>query len=113
MRRFTDYLVLCLAGFFGLGSLALFILFLFAGSLNLTELGLDQRGILWLDAGLSLAFFLQHSIMVRKSFRLWLDRFFPEEYDRALYAIASGAVLLMVIFLWQETSQTLVLSGVL
>ncbi len=113
MRRFVDCLVLVLAGLCGYGSLAFFIVFLFAGSLGLTDLGLDQRGRLWLDAGLSLLFFVQHSLMVRKPFRRWFDRHLPEEYDRAFYAIASGAVLLTVIFLWQDTSPSLLLSGIL
>ncbi len=113
MRKFADCLVLVLAGLCGYGSLALFIVFLFAGSLDLTETVLDQRGRLWLDAGLSLLFFVQHSCMVRKPFRRWFGRLLPEEYDRAFYAIASGAVLLTVIFLWQETSPPLALPGML
>ncbi len=111
VRIFSDCLVIALAGLCGYGSLALFIVFLFAGSLDLTETVLDQRGRLWLDAGLSLLFFVQHSFMVRKPFRRWFGHFFPQEYDRAFYAIASGAVLLMVIVLWQETSPSLLLSG--
>jgi protein-S-isoprenylcysteine O-methyltransferase Ste14 len=53
-------------------------------------------------------FFIQHSGMVRRSFRKWLTRFIPEEYNSALYAIASGIVLLGVIVFWQESSQMLI-----
>jgi protein-S-isoprenylcysteine O-methyltransferase Ste14 len=80
--------------------------FLFAGSLNLVNLGLDESGVLWLDVGLCLLFFIQHSGMVRRPVRQWLAPFIPEEYGSALYAIASGVVLLIVIVFWQESAQT-------
>jgi len=86
----------------GGGSLVVFTLFLFFGSFNLVNLGLGQGGLLLLDTGLSLLFFLQHSGMVRKKFRRSLAKIMPEQYYGALYAIASGAVLLAVIFFWQE-----------
>ena len=94
MNRYTAYIVLGLAGFFGWGSLIAFMVFLWADSWNLVNMGLNESGGLWLDAGLSMLFFIQHSGMVRRSFRKWLTRFIPEEYNSALYAIASGIVLL-------------------
>ncbi len=105
MNKYTAYIVLSLAGLFGWGSLIAFMIFLFAGSLNLVNMGLNESGVLWLDAGLSLVFFIQHSGMVRRSFRQWLTRFIPEEYGSALYAIASGIVLLGVIVFWQESAR--------
>jgi protein-S-isoprenylcysteine O-methyltransferase Ste14 len=51
-------------------------------------------------------FFIQHSGMIRKPFRRWLARLIPEEYAGAIYAIASGIVLLLVILLWQTSTQT-------
>jgi protein-S-isoprenylcysteine O-methyltransferase Ste14 len=69
---------------------------------------LNENGVLWFDAGLSFIFFVQHSGMVRKPFRRWLGRFVPEEYGGAVYAIASGIVLLLVILLWQKSSQTII-----
>ena len=87
-------------------SLLVFMIFLWVGSLNLLDMHLDESGILWLDAGLSFLFFIQHSAMIRKPFRRWLARFIPEEYAGAIYAIASGVVLLPVILLWQTSTQT-------
>jgi methanethiol S-methyltransferase len=70
---------------------------------------LDENGVLWLDAGLSLFFFIQHSGMIRKPFRRWSARFISEEYAGAIYTIASGIVLLLVVLLWQRSTQTVIL----
>ncbi len=89
-------------------SLLVFMIYLFVGSLNLLDMRLDESGILWCDAGLSLLFFIQHSGMIRKPFRHWLARFIPKEYAGAIYTIASGIVLLLVILLWQTSTQTVI-----
>jgi methanethiol S-methyltransferase len=102
MRKFSTYLVLGLAGLSGGGSLLAFTAFLYAGSLCLTDLGLGQQSALLLDAGLSLLFFIQHSGMVRRPFHKWLNRFVPDEYNGAVYSIASGIVLSGLIIFWQE-----------
>jgi protein-S-isoprenylcysteine O-methyltransferase Ste14 len=110
----TAYMVMSLAVLFGSGSLLAFLVFLLAGSPELIRLNLRASEVLWWDAGLSMAFFIQHSGMVRRSFRRWLARFLPEEYAGALYAIVSGIVLLAVIALWQKSSVTfLTVNGVL
>jgi len=114
MSKYTPYIMIGLARIFGGMSLLIFMIFLFVGSLSLLDMHLDESGVLWLDAGLSLLFFIQHSGMIRKPFRRWLARFIPEEYTGAIYAIASGIVLLLVILLWQTSTQTVVtLSGLL
>lgn len=56
------------------------------------------------NAGLSLAFFLQHSIMVRRSFKQRLSKIFPDAYHGAIYSIASGVFLFAVVILWQSTT---------
>lgn len=112
MRRFSTYMILGLSGLLGGGSLIVFTVFLYAGSFNLTDPGLGHKNDLWLDAGLSLMFFIQHSGMVRTPFRRWLTRFIPEEFSGAVYAIASGAVLAAVIIFWQEGAPLFTASGV-
>lgn len=102
MNKTTTSIAALIAALLGGGSLLLFALFLFRGSLNLTDLGLDPGGILWLDGALSLLFFIQHSGMVRKSFRRRLAAFVPDEYHGAVYSAVSGIVLLTVIVLWQK-----------
>lgn len=108
MNKYAAYLMMGLARILGGMSLLAFVIFLFAGSLNLLDMHLDESGVLWLDAGLSLLFFIQHSGMVREPFRRWLARFIPEEYAGAIYAIASGIVLLLVILLWQTSTRTII-----
>ena len=105
--RFKDYLVIGLAVLFGGGSLILFLLFLLAGSPELVSFNLRPNQVLWWDTGLCIAFFLQHSGMVRKSFRQRLARSLPAEYEGAVYAIASGIALLVLMVLWQKSAPTL------
>jgi len=85
----------------------LFVVFLFAGPLRLVELNLGSRGALAVDASFSMLFFVQHSWMVRRSSRERLARIIPTHYLDAVYAIASGIALLMVVLLWQESRQLL------
>lgn len=105
--RFVPHVTLVLAGVIGGVSLFVFLLFLFSGSLTPVNLRLSENAKLWFDACLCLAFFIQHSVMVRKSFRRRLLRFLPAQYDGASYAIASGIVLLALVVLWQESVRTL------
>ena len=108
--RSAAYITIALAYLLGGGSLLLFALFLFHGSLNLVDLGLSQTAAIGLDAILSLAFFVQHSAMIRRSFRRLLIRFLPEDYHGVLYTITSGVVLLALVLLWQESAKQLVAS---
>lgn len=92
-----------IAGILGAGSLALFGLFLWTGAFGVIDL---PMALAW-DAALCLLFFLQHSGMVRRSFRARLNRFLPEYSHGAVYAVASGAALLLLVGLWQPSPVTL------
>ena len=81
-----------------------FAAFLYAGHLDLVNLGIDEPQALLFNAGLSLAFFIQHSTMVRKSFSQFLSRFLPDAYNGAIYSITSGIFLFLVVIFWQGTS---------
>ena len=105
--RCTAYVMLALAFVLGWGSMLAWGTFLFFGSLNLIDLGLGARAALWFDVCLSLTFFVQHSVMVRKSFRRRVEQFLPARYRSAFYAIASGIVLLVLVLFWQESDHTL------
>jgi protein-S-isoprenylcysteine O-methyltransferase Ste14 len=109
-KRSTAYVIICLAILFGGGSLMAFLLFLLTGSPELISLNFHASEVLWWDAGLSIAFFIQHSGMVRRSFRQRLAQFLPKEYEGAVYAIVSGIVLLAVIVLWQKSSPVFTVS---
>jgi protein-S-isoprenylcysteine O-methyltransferase Ste14 len=100
----------------GLGgaSLMAFALFLFVGSYQAIDLGLTPGEALAWDGLLSLLFFVQHSAMVRQSFRRRLGRMLPAEYHAAVYSAASGLVLLLVLGLWQTSGPPLLrLEGLL
>ncbi len=83
-------------------------MFLFTGSLHLIDLGLAPGWQLALNALLCLAFFLQHSGMIRRPFRGWLSRFVPERYLGLIYTLASSIAVLALVVLWQESAGTLV-----
>jgi len=106
-RRFTAYSVLGLAALLGGGTLLVFMLFLYIGPLKLVDLGLAESTSLLFDACLCLAFFVQHSVMIRRSVRQRLARVIPAQYDIALFAIVSGVVLMMLIVFWQESAYTI------
>ncbi|UCG15670.1 MAG: isoprenylcysteine carboxylmethyltransferase family protein [Phycisphaerales bacterium] len=90
---------------------AFFGLFVLLGSLNLVDLALGETAQLTWDALLCLVFFVQHSGMVRRSYRQWSARFIPSQYDGAVYTIASGVVLLVLVVFWQESAHTLAAPG--
>lgn len=99
--------MLVLTGLIGGGGLSAFMLFLFVGSLNLVSLGLRDIQLLLLDAVLCLAFFIQHSGMARRSFYQMSGRFLSPQFGGPIYAIASGVVVLALVFFWQESSYIL------
>lgn len=104
------YITAVLSWVLGAGSLLGFMAFLYTGPFNLVNLRLEEHQILLFDAGLSVLFFAQHSIMIRQPFRRLMGRFIPEAYGSALYSISSGAVLAAVIVLWQG-SETMIASA--
>jgi len=104
----ATYILAALSITLGVGSLIVFTLFLYIGPFNLTGFGLDTTRTLLLDAGLCMAFFLQHSGMVRKTIRNRLSRYIREPFIGAVYSIVSGILLLTLIVLWQESTLTLI-----
>ena len=99
----AGYVMIFLAYGFGAISLIFFMIFLFKGSLNFVSLNLSHTAALGLNMCLSLAFFIQHSIMIRCSFRSWVSKFIKTPFHGALYTIASGTFLLIVFVFWQES----------
>ena len=91
----------------GQASGIMFVIFLFMGSFTIIDLGLGARDTLLIDAFLSVMFFLQHSIMVRRGFKQWLGEFMPDVYHNAFYGLTSAIALIIVLVFWQK-SPTLV-----
>ena len=102
--RMTAYAVVVLSAVLGQVSLLSLGLFLYHGAFHLIPLNLNEAGIFTVNFGLCLAFFLQHSFMVRKGFRQWLGQYIRQEFHPALYSIASGIALLAIVILWQKSS---------
>lgn len=103
-RKHPGFIVAILSQIFGGSSLLVFAVFLWAGNLNLIDFGWSEGKILMFNAGLSLAFFLQHSIMVRPSFKQRLSKLIPDAYHGAIYSIISGIFLFIVVILWQAAA---------
>ncbi len=97
--KLFNYSMLALATACGAGALILFA----AGSFHAVRMRWPEVVVLFWDGLLSLAFFLQHSGMVRRPFRARLAGVIPPHYHGAIYSIASGVALTMVIELWQPS----------
>jgi protein-S-isoprenylcysteine O-methyltransferase Ste14 len=107
--RIADYLVMTLSVVLGGGSI---VLFAWPGRPTLIHMGLSPEGALWWNALMSLAFFVQHSVLVRRSLRARITAVIPARYDGACYSITSGIVLALVVMLYQPAGAPfLVLEG--
>lgn len=98
------YAAMALSGLLGAISLLLFGVFLLAGLPAQIHFGLAEWSSLAVNALLCGLFFLQHSLMLRKSFREWLGAHLPASYHGALFSIFSGLFLLLLMLCWQKPS---------
>ena len=98
------YFTIILAYLIGSVSLLAWMGFLFLGSPELVNLGLNETAIYGFNTCLCLVFFIQHSTMIRKSIRKWLAIFFPAEYLGAIYTLSSSAVLMVQMVFWQKSA---------
>jgi protein-S-isoprenylcysteine O-methyltransferase Ste14 len=99
--------LLTLSALLGGVSLLAFGLVLAFGPFELVPLRLSSAAALAWDTGLCLVFFLQHSVMVRRSFRARLRSRLPSPYHGAVYSVASGIALLLLVVLWQRLDVTI------
>jgi protein-S-isoprenylcysteine O-methyltransferase Ste14 len=109
MKRSTAFLdatMMALATVLGVGSVALFAACA-SGIFKGVRMPWTESTLLLWDAALSLAFFVQHSGMVRKQFRTHLAGLLPERYQGTFYSIVSGIVLTLVALLWQHSDNSL------
>ncbi len=107
IQKLVALVILLIAAIIGIASFISFLLFLYAGSLNWMSLDLSEAGVLVFNALLCLAFFLQHSGMVRRPFRRRLSDLVPSHFQGATYTVASGLVLLVFVALWQSSDTIL------
>lgn len=108
-HRFLARLVIVLAIVSGVGSVVLFAVPPL-GSISIALPWSEPARLGW-DAGLCLLFFLQHSGMIRPSFRARLAAHVRPEWHAAIYGIASSIALGAVVFLWQPCSTALLRPG--
>ena len=73
------------------------------GSIQFVHLGFSNPVVLVWQTILSFLFFIQHSGMVRKAFRPRSDVILPPRFHGAIYSIASGIALIIVVVLWQKS----------
>jgi protein-S-isoprenylcysteine O-methyltransferase Ste14 len=105
VNRFAAHFMIVLSTVLGGGSLLLFGVFLIIGPFTMIRFAASEAQTLIWDGCLSLLFFIQHSGMMRASFRNRISSAIPSDYHPATYSILSGIVLIVVVLLWQ-TSQT-------
>lgn len=108
MTQLFSYGISGLAVLLGGGSLLYFFGFVFWGPFKTVVISNTTQMSLLIDSGLSIIFFLQHSLMIRKSFRDRITRIIPDYGYSAFYAITSGLTLISVIVFWQKTDYLLV-----
>jgi len=102
ISRKTGALILVASAYvLGGGGMLAWLGFLILGPWFSLDFGFAAFGSLLADTLLCLLFFIQHSLMVRRRFRVWLTRSVRSEFHGALYASASGGCLLLLTFLWQ------------
>ncbi len=107
MRRSGLHLLIVVTYAAGGGSLLLFTYFLLFGTPFTFEIAHSAPARLAWDTLLCFVFFLQHSGMIRRGFKELMARRLPAIYYPALYSIASGAALTILVVLWQPTDDFL------
>ncbi|MGE5257086.1 MAG: methyltransferase family protein [Hyphomicrobiales bacterium] len=107
-NRFAAYFTIVFAALIGGGSLLFFGFFIIIGPVTIIRLDVSECQMFLWDGLLSILFFIQHSGMVRMSFRAWLSSLVPSRYHPSIYAIASGVTLIAVVLLWQTSPTSLV-----
>lgn len=107
LKKIVALILLVIAGAIGGVSYLSFLLFLYSGAPDWIGLNLSESGNLMFNGGLCLAFFLQHSGMIRRSVRKRLARYVPSHYQGAIYTLASGVVLLACVAFWQRSETIL------
>ena len=100
-------LIQFLSAVIGGSAMLAFTAFLFTGPWRVVVLYTDLHAVLIFNLMLSTVFFVQHSGMIRASFKAWFARLFPACYHGAVFSIVSGLCLFAIVHLWQASETTL------
>lgn len=106
-RRAITILLAVLSIVLTTASLGTFGVFLLVSGFDLIRLDAGQPARMLFNGLLSLVFFVQHSGMVRPSFRRWLAGWAGRSSVAGVYALVSSVALLAVVLLWQGPLETL------
>lgn len=98
-----------LSVFIGSISLFLFFYFIIFGPFEAFDLQFSSFTAIVFNFVLSSLFFIQHSLMIRKTVREKIDRYLPKESFYSFHSICTGILLGSTVLLWQG-SDFLVLS---
>jgi protein-S-isoprenylcysteine O-methyltransferase Ste14 len=100
-------IILLLSGvLFGASGIGGFFYFLFVGGFGIIEFDLkdDLLKCLLFDSFLSLIFFIQHSLFVRKFVKSHIIPFLPDKSYGLFFSTISGLALWIVLIFWQESN---------
>jgi protein-S-isoprenylcysteine O-methyltransferase Ste14 len=106
--RIRAYALIVLSYLFAGVSLLAWLGFNAYGAFGIFDFQMGESEKLLLNLGLSVTFFLQHSGMIRKSFRRTVFKKINTAYHSALFSISSGLFLLLVVLLWQQSAHTVI-----
>lgn len=86
-----------------LGSVSLlsFFHFVIFGSLNIVDFNYNGIEVIIFNSSLLLLFFVQHSIMVRRKIKSYIEKLIPKETFFAMHCICSSILLMLIFSLWQ------------
>ena len=84
-RTTRDYLLIVITGALGNLSLLMMLVFIFNGSLDMVKLNVGQISAFLINSFLSIAFFVQHSLMVRESFKRWSNPIIEGKYNGVVF----------------------------
>lgn len=92
-----------------IGSLSLIIFFHFVllGHSNIVQLNFGVLQSYVFDFILTSVYFIQHSLMIRQKIRNKIENYLPKETFYSFHSIVSGAILGIVITLWQQVDFTI------
>ena len=107
VNHIAAYSMMVIAILIGGGSLLLFGVFLAIGPITIVRFYASEHEVLLWDGLLSILFFIQHSGMIRTSFRTRLAHILPHHYHPSAYAITSGIALTAVVLYWQPSQTVL------
>ena len=110
MIRAIHFLISLLAYAIGMGSLALFILFV--GGWNVLPWGIDGKPstsiatAIVINLSLVLLFGIQHSVMARRGIKQLITKVIPTSLERSTYCLATAVTIGLMCYCWQPLAGT-------